>query len=74
MEEGRAGMGVILDPKGVPYGAAGRTTVEGYDPKTHDPYFDHVTDQLADKGYVTAALDDVITWARTGSLMWMTFG
>ena len=28
-------MGVI-----VPAGAAGRTTVEGYDPKKHDPFFD----------------------------------
>ena len=30
--------------------------------------------QLADKGFVTAGVDDLITWARTGSLMWMTFG
>ena len=62
-------MGVI-----VPAGAAGRTAVEGYDPKKHDPYFDGVSQQLADKGFVTAAADDLITWARTGSLMWMTFG
>jgi NADH-quinone oxidoreductase subunit B len=62
-------MGVI-----VPAGAAGRAAVEGYDPKKHDPYFDGVSQQLADKGFVTAAADDLITWARTGSLMWMTFG
>jgi NADH-quinone oxidoreductase subunit B len=62
-------MGVI-----VPAGAAGRTTVEGYDPKKHDPFFDGVSQQLADKGFVTAGVDDLITWARTGSLMWMTFG
>jgi NADH-quinone oxidoreductase subunit B len=62
-------MGVI-----VPAGAAGRTAVEGYDPKTHDPFFDGVSQNLADKGFVTAGLDDLITWARTGSLMWMTFG
>ena len=62
-------MGVI-----VPAGAAGRSTVDGYDPKKHDPYFDGVSQQLADKGFVTAAADDLITWARTGSLMWMTFG
>ena len=31
----------------VPAGSAGRTSVEGYDPKTHDPFFDGVTDQLA---------------------------
>ena len=62
-------MGVI-----VPAGAAGRTTVEGYNPDAHDPFFDGVSQQLSDKGFVTASLDDLITWARTGSLMWMTFG
>jgi NADH-quinone oxidoreductase subunit B len=62
-------MGVI-----VPAGAAGRTAVEGYDAKTHDPFFDGVSQQLADKGFITAGVDDLITWARTGSLMWMTFG
>jgi NADH-quinone oxidoreductase subunit B len=51
-----------------------RSTVEGYDPKLHDPFFDGISDRLADKGFVTAAADDLITWARTGSLMWMTFG
>ncbi|RAK61077.1 NADH-quinone oxidoreductase subunit B [Phenylobacterium hankyongense] len=69
MEEGSPGMGVI-----VPAGAGARSTVEGYDPKAHDPYFDGVSQQLADKGFITAAADDLITWARTGSLMWMTFG
>ena len=62
-------MGVI-----VPAGAGGRTTVEGYDPKAPDPFFDGVSQQLADKGFITAGVDDLITWARTGSLMWMTFG
>jgi len=62
-------MGVI-----VPAGEGARAAVEGYDPKRHDPYFDGVSQQLADKGFITAAADDLITWARTGSLMWMTFG
>jgi NADH-quinone oxidoreductase subunit B len=62
-------MGVI-----VPAGSGGRTTVEGYDPKNHDPFFDGVSAELADKGFITAGVDDLITWARTGSLMWMTFG
>jgi NADH-quinone oxidoreductase subunit B len=57
----------------VPAGSAARSGVEGYNPAI-DPYFDKLSGVLADKGYVTAALDDVITWARTGSLMWMTFG
>ena len=62
-------MGVI-----VPAGEGARSSVEGYDPKLHDPYFDGLSDHLADKGFVTASVDDLITWARTGSLMWMTFG
>jgi NADH-quinone oxidoreductase subunit B len=62
-------MGVI-----VPAGSAARSSVEGYNAKLHDPFFDGVTQQLADKGFVTAATDDLITWARTGSLMMMTFG
>jgi NADH-quinone oxidoreductase subunit B len=61
------------DSRLVPAGAAARSGVEGYNPAI-DPYFDKLSGVLADKGYVTAALDDVITWARTGSLMWMTFG
>jgi NADH-quinone oxidoreductase subunit B len=40
----------------------------------NDPYFSGLSDELADKGFVVAAADDLITWARTGSLMWMTFG
>ena len=57
-----------------PANSLGRAGVEGYDPRVHDPFFDGVSNQLADKGYITAAADDLITWARTGSLMWMTFG
>ncbi len=71
-------MGVTIPadarPTLLPAGQSGRVSVEGYDPKIHDAGFDALSDQLADKGFVTAALDDVITWARTGSLMWMTFG
>src|SRR6266576_1401735 len=52
----------ILDPRtGRPVGAT-------------DPYFVGLNDELADKGFLVAAADDLITWARTGSLMWMTFG
>ena len=57
-----------------PYGLAARSTVEGYDPAKHDRFFEAVNAELGEKGFVTAPLDDVITWARTGSLMWMTFG
>ena len=58
----------------VPAGSAARASVEGYDPRKHDPFFDGVSNRLADKGFVTTGVDDLITWARTGSLMWMTFG
>ncbi|WP_018996876.1 NuoB/complex I 20 kDa subunit family protein [Hirschia maritima] len=39
-----------------------------------DPFYAGVSDELADKGFVVAKLDDAITWARTGSLMFMSFG
>ena len=63
-------MGVIV-PAGVgrPHRRS-RATI----PRSTTPIFDGVSQQLADKGFVTAAVDDLITWARTGSLMWMTFG
>ena len=52
----------IIDPgTGKPVGAT-------------DPYFREISDELADKGFLVTATDDLITWARTGSLMWMTFG
>jgi NADH-quinone oxidoreductase subunit B len=35
----------------------------------HDNFFTGLNDQLADKGFLVAAADDLITWARTGSLM-----
>jgi len=57
------------------YGSAARSGVEGAAPiRTDDPIFKGMSDQLADKGFLVAAADDLITWARTGSLMWMTFG
>ena len=38
------------------------------------PLLAAVNAELADKGFLVAASDDLINWARTGSLMWMTFG
>jgi NADH-quinone oxidoreductase subunit B len=37
-------------------------------------FFTEINAELADKGFLVAASDDLINWARTGSLMWMTFG
>ena len=39
-----------------------------------DPFFANLNSELSDKGFLVAAADDLIAWARTGSLMWMTFG
>ena len=43
-------------------------------PAPQDPFAAMMTDELSDQGYVLARADDLITWARTGSLMWLTFG
>src|SRR4051794_35772037 len=43
-------------------------------PVPSDPYFTEISDELSDKGFLVAAVDDLITWARTGSLMWMQTG
>jgi NADH-quinone oxidoreductase subunit B len=52
----------ILDPRtGKPVGA-------------DDSFYVGLNNELADKGFLVTATDDLITWARTGSLMWMTFG
>ena len=52
----------IVDPRtGKPVGA-------------DDAFFLGVNDQLADKGFLVTSTDELITWARTGSLMWMSFG
>src|SRR5262249_62410886 len=68
VEEGSARMGLtaertaILDPRtGQPVGAK-------------DPFFTGLNSELADKGFLVTATDELINWARTGSLMWMTFG
>ena len=39
-----------------------------------DPFFSDVTDELADKGFLLSTAEQLITWARTGSLMWMQTG
>ena len=50
------------------------------DPRTNrpagadDPFYSEVNAELADKGFLVTSTDDLINWARTGSLMWMTFG
>src|ERR1051326_8066265 len=49
----------LIDPRtGKPFGA-------------NDAFFSDVNSELADKGFLVAAADDLIAWARTGSLMSM---
>ena len=61
-------------PWTVPRGSACRSTDEGYDPKVHDRFFEGAQAELADKGFLTTSAEELVQWARTGSLMWMTFG
>jgi NADH-quinone oxidoreductase subunit B len=42
--------------------------------KPGDPFFSDLSNELGDKGFLVTTTDDLINWARTGSLMWMTFG
>ena len=63
-------MGVIL-----PAGHAGRSTVEGARAVSDtDPYFRAMQQEMADKGFLVTSAESLVNWARTGSLMWMTFG
>ena len=70
-DNSRNDSGLITPPA---YGTAARARGEGYSPDAKDPFFTELSDQLADRGFFTAPSDAVINWARTGSLMWMTFG
>src|SRR5436190_20335257 len=59
---------VAPQPKGILDPATGK-------PVGHnDPCFTDVNAELGDKGFIVTSTDDLIQWARTGSLMWMTFG
>ncbi len=65
---GQGGPVVAPGPKGV------------IDPRTNRPagaddsFMAGVNDELADKGFLVTTLAQLITWARTGSLMWMQTG
>ena len=65
-------MGVILTPNGT----AARAGVEGASASItdNDPYFKALQAEMADKGFLVTSADALVNWARTGSLMWMTFG
>ena len=44
------------------------------DPGKHDRSFDAISNQLSDKRFIVTAVDDLIAWARTGSMIWLQFG
>ena len=37
-------------------------------------FFNDLNGELTDKGFLVTSTEDLFQWARTGSLMWMTFG
>ncbi|MEO1137389.1 MAG: NADH-quinone oxidoreductase subunit B family protein, partial [Pseudomonadota bacterium] len=76
LPHGAAGPSVNPDSNSspLPYGTAARAGAPGYNPSAKDPFYSELSDQLADRGFITAPADALINWARTGSLMWMTFG
>ena len=52
----------IIDPStGKPVGA-------------NDPFFGAINEELSDNGFLVTSSEALITWARSGSLMFMTFG
>src|SRR3974377_2097622 len=70
-------MGLILAPAG---SAAGSSSTGLLPPQSDARLADSnallggLNDELADRGFFAATADELIQWARTGSLMWMTFG
>ena len=74
MEQGSAGMGLTASPMSRRRRAASIDPATGKPIGADDRYFGAISDELADKGFLVTTTDDLIQWARTGSLMWMTFG
>jgi NADH-quinone oxidoreductase subunit B len=69
-------MGVMLDPQHDPMpteeelARAAGLTAGSVDMKQ----FQAMREELDKKGFLVAKSEDLFTWARTGSLWWMTFG
>ncbi|MGN6500982.1 MAG: hypothetical protein ACTHKM_12645, partial [Tsuneonella sp.] len=39
-----------------------------------ESYFNQISTELDDKGFLVTSTEELFQWARTGSLWWMTFG
>jgi NADH-quinone oxidoreductase subunit B len=71
-------MGLTAEDRGAPAIAPAPQGL--LDPHTGNPvgsddeFFKGVNKELTDKGFLLTSTEDVINWARTGSLMFMTFG
>src|SRR6478672_8963800 len=67
LEEGGAGMGVILDPRA--------ENPRPSDLQPPDAYtYNQIQSEVSDKGFLVTSTEDLFQCARTGSLWWMTFG
>ena len=42
--------------------------------KTDPDEFKDLAKDFSEKGFITTSFDNLVNWARTGSLHWMTFG
>src|SRR5262245_52321384 len=75
---GRRGRSNGIEERMSPVTASSGTGI--IDPRTgrraggDDAFFTGLNNELSDKGFILTTADDLIVWARTGSLMWMTFG
>ena len=60
----------------IPAGSGARSGVEGAAPQIsdNDPYFKALQAEMADKGFLIASFENLVDWARTGSMWPMTFG
>ena len=69
-------MGVILSPRETHLPTEEELArAAGLEPGGVDmAKFAAMREELDDKGFLVTTTEDLFTWARTGSLWWMTFG
>lgn len=75
LQHGEGGT-LLLDQRGLGTGGAPATSKPLADDAAPAPdaFFRNVSDELSDKGFLVTSTESLIQWARSGSLMWMTFG